>query len=42
MLAAKVAIAARIDHFGGEPWTSKHVSEVEKKVGEIRARKSRK
>ena len=42
MLAAKAAIAARVDHFGGEPWTSKDVSEVEKKVGEIRARKSRK
>ena len=41
MLASKAAIAARVDHFGGEPWTSKQVSEVEKKVGEIRARKSR-
>ena len=40
MLAAKIAIAARIDHFGGEPWTSKQVAEVEKKVGEIRARRS--
>jgi RNA processing factor Prp31 len=41
MLAAKVAIAVRVDHFGGEPWTSKQVAEVEKKVGEIRARRSR-
>ena len=41
MLASKVAIAARVDHFGGEPWTSKQVAEVEKKVGEIRARRSR-
>ncbi len=41
MLAAKAAIAIRADHFGGEPWTSKQVSEVEKKVGEIRRRKSK-
>ncbi len=41
MLAAKAAIAVRADHFGGEPWTSKQVSEIEKKVGEIRARKSK-
>ena len=41
MLAAKVAIAVRVDHFGGEPWASKQVAEVEKKVGEIRARRSR-
>jgi nucleolar protein 56 len=41
MLASKAAIAIRVDHFGGEPWTSKQVSEVEKKVGEIRARKSK-
>lgn len=40
MLAGKVAIAARVDHFGGAPWTSKQVSEVEQKVGEIRARRS--
>lgn len=41
MLAGKAAIAARIDHFGGKTWTSKEISEVEHKVGEIRARKSR-
>jgi len=41
MLAAKAAIAVRADHFGGEPWTSKQVAEVEKKVGEIRARKNK-
>ena len=41
MLAAKVAIAARVDHFGGDPWTSKQVAEVEQKVGEIRARRSK-
>ena len=41
MLAAKAAIAVRCDHFDGEPWTSKQVAEVEKKVGEIRARKSK-
>jgi nucleolar protein 56 len=41
MLAAKVAIAARVDHFGGEPWTSKQISEIEKKVGEIRSRRSK-
>jgi nucleolar protein 56 len=41
MLASKAAIAARVDHFGGEAWTSKQVSEVEQKVGEIRARKTR-
>ena len=41
MLASKAAIAVRVDHFGGEPWTSKQVSEVEKRVGEIRARKSK-
>lgn len=41
MLAAKAAIAVRTDHFGGEPWTSKQVAEVEKKVGEIRARKNK-
>ncbi len=40
MLAAKVAIAARVDHFEGEPWTSKQVAEVEQKVGEIRARRN--
>ena len=40
MLAGKVSIAARIDHFGGEPWTSKQVAEVEQKVGEIRTRRS--
>ena len=40
MLAAKVAIAARVDHFGGEPWTSKQVAEIEQKVGAIRARRS--
>lgn len=40
MLAGKIVIAARVDHFGGEPWTSKQVSEVEQKVGEIRARRS--
>ena len=42
MLAAKVAIAVRVDHFGGQPWTSAEVSEVEQKVGQIRARKNRK
>ena len=41
MLAAKAAIAVRCDHFGGEPWTSKQVAQVEQKVGEIRARRSR-
>jgi len=41
MLAAKAAIAVRVDHFGGIPWTSKEISEVEKKVGEIRARKNK-
>ena len=41
MLAAKAAIAVRSDHFGGEPWTSKQVAQVEQKVGEIRARRSR-
>lgn len=41
MLAAKAAIAVRADHFGGEPWTSKQVAEVEKKVGDIRARKNK-
>jgi len=41
MLAAKAAIAARVDHFGGEPWTSKQVAEVEQKVGEIRRRRAR-
>ena len=41
MLAAKVAIASRIDHFGGDPWTSKEVAEVEQKVGQIRARRSK-
>ena len=41
MLAAKATIAIRSDHFGGEPWTAKQVSEIEKKVGEIRARKSK-
>jgi RNA processing factor Prp31 len=41
MLAAKAAIAIRVDHFGGKPWTSKQVSDIEKKVGEIRARKSK-
>jgi len=39
--AAKAAIAARVDHFGGEPWTSKQVAEVEQKVGEIRRRRAR-
>ena len=42
MLAAKAAIAVRSDHFGGDPWTSKQVAKVEQKVGEIRARRSRK
>ena len=41
MLAAKAAIAIRADHFGGVPWTSKQVSEIEKKVGEIRVRKNK-
>ena len=41
MLAAKAAIAARVDHFGGEPWTSKQVAEIEQKVGEIRRRRAR-
>ena len=41
MLAGKVSIAARIDQFGGDPWTSKQVAEVEKKVGEIRTRRNR-
>ena len=40
MLAGKVSIAARVDHFGGKPWTSKQVAEVEQKVGEIRTRRS--
>ncbi len=41
MVAAKAAIAVRSDHFGGEPWTSKQVAEVEQKVSEIRARRTR-
>ena len=39
MLSSKAAIAARVDCFGGSPWGAKERSEVEKKVGEIRARK---
>jgi len=39
MLASKAAIAVRSDHFGGEPWTSKQVAQVEQKVGEIRTRR---
>ena len=42
MLSSKVAIAVRVDHFGGQQWTSKEISEIEQKVGEIRARKNRK
>ena len=38
MLSSKAAIAARVDCFGGRPWGAKERSEVEKKVGEIRAR----
>lgn len=41
MLAAKAVIAARVDAFGGEAWTAKEVAEVERRVGEIRARRSR-
>jgi nucleolar protein 56 len=41
MVAAKAAIAVRLDHFGGAPWTTKEVAAVEAKVGEIRARKAR-
>jgi len=39
MLASKAAIACRLDYFGGEPWTSKEIAEIEKKVGEIRSRR---
>jgi|TARA_B100001741_G_C16475186_1_gene562108 nucleolar protein 56 len=39
MLAAKAAIAVRIDCYGGEPWGDKERSKVEQKVGEIRIRK---
>ena len=39
MLSSKAAIAARVDCFGGSPWGAKERSEVEKKVGAIRARK---
>ena len=39
MLAAKAAIAVRIDCYGGEPWGDKERSRIEKKVGEIRTRK---
>ena len=38
MLASKAAIACRLDYFGGEPWTSKEIAEIEKKVGEIRSK----
>ena len=38
MLASKSAIAARIDHFDGVPWTDKEITEVENSVKEIRER----
>ena len=39
MLASKAAIACRCDYFGGKPWTTKEIAEIEKKVGEIRSRR---
>ncbi len=39
MLASKASIAVRLDCYGGEPWGAKERSEIEQKVGEIRARK---
>lgn len=38
LIAGKAAIAARVDHFGGEPWGSSEVAEVEAAVGAIRDR----
>ncbi|MDP6906044.1 MAG: hypothetical protein QF440_01335 [Candidatus Thalassarchaeaceae archaeon] len=38
MLASKAAIAARVDHFGGETWGSKQVGKIENLVYEIRER----
>ena len=36
MLAAKAAIAVRLDHFQGEPWTNKEITEIEHAVKLIR------
>ena len=36
MLAAKAAIAVRLDHFQGEPWTNKEVADIEHAVKLIR------
>ena len=38
MLSGKVSIAARLDAYGGKPWTSSDVALVEQKVAEIRKR----
>ncbi len=38
MLASKAAIAARIDHFEGKPWSNQDIEEIENIVKDIRNR----